>query len=263
MARPGATSDLEKWRLLDIYRQRYRIEDRLGPILGLEKSINRRHVRSAGLSRTIEALEVELARARAELHAVETEIEGSRAAGALLISEILDQVRQDMGETWSPTPVRGFRVWRIEDGSVMGSQVRWTGPSLSSVCLRDIPGDDVPHSVERCGPPACGIYAVKHLTMFPDDVASGRIRRSIVGVVAMSGKVVEHELGYRGAHARVVAAVANGEGKSLITDRPERLTALFDDPLTTLSGCGDRGGMDEPTVREFLESSQNMEEPWI
>lgn len=262
MAGPGSASDLEQWKTLEIYRQRYRIEDRLGPLHGLEKSISRRRVRSAGLSRTIEALEAELTRARSELRVIETEIEGSRAAGALLISEIIDRVREEKGEAWSPTPIRGFRVWRIEDGSVMGNQVHWTETSLSSVCLRDVPGDDVPHSVERCGPPACGIYAVKHLSMLPEEVAAGRIKRSIVGVVALSGKVIEHELGYRAEHARVVAAVANDAGRILITDDPEHLDALFHDPLHVLSRRGKRNRSDESTVGEFLESSRKKEEQW-
>lgn len=262
MAGPGA-SNVELWRLLEVYRQRYRIEDRLGPLLGLEKSIRRRMLRSTGLSRTIETLETELRRVRSELQAVETEIEGSRATGALLISEILDQVREDMGEAWSPSAVRGFRVWRIEDGRVMGNQVCWPEPSLASVCLREVPGDDVPHAVDRCGPPACGIYAVKHLTMLPDEVAAGRISRSIVGVVAMSGKVVEHEQGYRGARARVVAVVANGEGKRIVTDHPETISSLFDDPLGTLSALGNSTCDDGSTIRAFLESSRRKEEQWI
>ena len=254
---------MELWQLLEVYRQRYRIEDRLGPLEGLEKSIRRRRVRTAGLSRTIKALEAELTSVRGELEAVETEIEGSRAAGALLISEIIDQVREDMGEGWSPSPMRGFRVWRIEDGSVMGNQVQWAEPTLASVCLREVPGDDVPHAVDRCGPPACGIYAVKHLEMFPYEVAAGRISRSIVGVVAMSGKVVEHEQGYRAARARVVAVVANGEGKTIVTDHPETISSLFDDPLGTLSELGDRTRDDESAIRAFLESSRRKEELWI
>jgi hypothetical protein len=261
MARVGATNDVDQWRLLEIYRQRYRIEERLGPLHHLEKSIKRRRVRTAGLSRAIEALEHELERARTELHAVETEIEGTKAAGALLISEIIDRVREDMGEAWSPMAVRGFRVWRIEDGSVMGNQVHWPKPSLSSVCLRDIPGDDVPHAVDRCGPPACGIYAVKHLTMFPDDVAAGRITSSMVGVVAMSGKVVEHEKGYRAAQARVVAAVANCEGRMLMTDSPRHLSELFENPVRATTEWGERAAS-ETAIRDFLESSRRKEERW-
>lgn len=262
MVRAGGSSDIEQWRLLEVYRQRYQIEDRLGPLHNLEKSIDRRRVRSVGLSRTIESLEQELARARAELGVVEGEIEGSRAVGALLISDIIDRVREDMGEAWSPTPVRGFRVWRIENGFVMGNQIRWPQPTLSSVCLRDVPGDDVPHSMNRCGPPACGIYAVKQLTMFPDDVASGLIRRSVVGVVAMSGKVVEHESGYRAAHARVVAAVANFGGKTLMTDDLGRIAGLFDDPASALAEWGEKYTRDPSAIRGFLETSRRKEEQW-
>lgn len=40
-----------------------------------------------------------------------------------------------MGEAWSPTAVRGFRVWRIQDNQVMGNQIHWAAPTLVRECL--------------------------------------------------------------------------------------------------------------------------------
>jgi len=242
------------------YRQRYSIEDRLAPIHSLEQSIDRRSMRAAALSRIITQLESELGKARTELHAVQSEIEGSRAAGALLIEEILQQVRIERGEAWSPAPVHGYRVWRIDDDRIMGNQVHWAEPELGATCLREIPGDDVPHPVERCGPPACGIYAVKDLAMFPREVSGGQINRSVVGVVAMHGKVIEHQLGYRAARARVMAVCATIDGKTLLSRDVERIRALFAGPSRALAGVATGPQGDE--AREYLRAAMEKEEKW-
>lgn len=259
---PRVGDEVDQWKRLDLYRQRYLIEDRLGPLLSLEKSINRRRVRSASLARRLDELESQIAEVRTELRAVDSEIEGSRATGALLIEDIIDRVQIEMGEAWSPAPVRGFRVWRIEANRVMGSQTHWPSPTLMSECLREIPGEDLPHPVSRCGPPACGIYAVKGLDIFPDDVARGEIHRSVVGVVAMSGKVVEHEDGYRAASATTIAVSANDGRHQLLTTDTRVIEALFDDPAETLANSEVMGSRNE-TTRGFLESVQSKESKWI
>lgn len=249
------------WDRLAIYRDRYQITHLLGPIDSLEKSILRREHRSMALTRRIRELEKELTDARNELGAVRAEIEGSRATGALLIEEILDRVRIDQGEAWSPNPFRGYRVWRIHEGAIWGNQVVWTEPELEGRCLRSIPGDDVPHPVDRCGPPACGIYAVKSLDMFPPGVAATEMRDSVVGVVALSGKVVEHELGYRASRARVVAAAVNRGGQRRLFHSRDEIAALFRDPISTIEGRPEDEDADD--VRAFLEAIQREENLWI
>lgn len=255
--------EVDQWQRLEIYRQRYSIEDRLDVIASLEKSLYRRTRRSSALARRLAELEDQISEVRSELTAVESEIEKSEATGALLIEEILDQVQIDMGEAWSPTPVIGFRVWRIEDNRVMGNQLPWLTPTMGSRCLREIPGEDLPHSVERCGPPACGVYAVKNLDMFPSDVADGDIRRSVVGVVAMSGKVIEHEEGYRARSATAVAVAANDGRHRLLTTDPRLIEELFEDPERTLADPPSVRGPDTKQTREFLESVTTKEDQWI
>ncbi len=248
---------VDQWKRLQIYRQRYQIDDRLGALVDLEKSLNRRRVRSAALSRRLSELQEMVDEVRAELAAIEAEISGSRDTGALLIEEIIEEVRREMGEAWSPTPVKGFRAWRLEGNKVMGAQVHWPSPTLIGQCLRDIPGEDVPHPVSRCGPPACGIYAVKNLDMFGQAI---KIDHSVIGVVAMTGKVVEHEHGYRAGAATAIAVVASDGRRRLATTDPEIIEALFEDPNATLAGAGGRHELD--TVG-FLEPIYATEEPWI
>jgi len=260
MARVGVAID--QWRRLDTYRQRYRIDDRLAPLDSLEKSLNRRRMRAAALTRRLEELESLLVEVRGELRAVESEIEGSRQTGALLIEEILDRVQIEMGEAWSPRPVMGYRVWRIEDNRILGNQVHWASPTMSSECLRENPGDDLPHSVDRCGPPACGIYAVKDLDAFPSSVAEGAIHNSVVGVVAMFGKVVEHEEGYRSQSATAVAVSANDGRRRLTTTDPHRINDLFDDPAGALAMAEPVGPPGENPTRPFLETALIKEEQW-
>lgn len=261
MARSQSEQPQTPWDLLSIYRDRYQIGHLLGPIDSLEKSIQRREHRSMALIRRIGELEKELANARNELVTVRAEIEGSRTTGALLIEEIVDQVRIDQGEAWSPHPFRGFRVWRIHERAIWGNQVVWPEPRLESRCLRSIPGDDVPHSISRCGPPACGIYAVKDLDMFPPEVAATKVRDCVVGVVALSGKVVEHELGYRASHARVLAVAVNRGGRRRLFQTAGEIAELFRDPISTIEGREE--DEDARHVRTFLEATQKEEKLWI
>ncbi|MFP3881380.1 MAG: hypothetical protein ACLFRT_13375 [Actinomycetota bacterium] len=253
---------VDQWQRLEVYRQRYPIEDRLDTITSLEKSLNRRRMRSAALARRLADLEKQLVEVRTELAAVESEIDKSKSAGALLLEEILDQVQRDMGEAWSPTPVTGFRVWRIEDNRVKGNQLPWPTPTMASRCLRDIPGEDLPHPVDRCGPPACGVYAVKGLDMFPADVANGEIRRSVVGLVAMSGKVVEHDEGYRASSATAIAIAANDGARRLLTTNPDEIERLFENPERVLAAASPMEGPEGNETREFLESLRTKEDKW-
>lgn len=256
------TPEVDQWARLDLYRQRYPIDARLDPLTALERSLQRRKMRAAALRRRLDQLEKMTIEARDELRAVNREIEGSRRVGALLIEELIDEIQSEMEEAWSPTPVHGFRVWRIEDNRILGNRVHWASPTLETRCLRDLPGQDLPHPVESCGPPACGIYAVKDLEFFPPDVARGDIRDSVVGVVAMYGKVIEHEAGYRAQKATAVAVAANAGRRRLSTDNASVIEELFADPgrATIERGSPLEDGKD--TTRDFLESISAQEGLW-
>ena len=252
----------DQWQRLETYRQRYQIEDRLEAIHSLEKSLARRHLRRGALNRRIEELVKTLGEARSELRAVDAEIAGGRVAGALLIAQILDEVREEKGEGWSPFAVRGFRVWRIEDNMVKGNQVHWPTPSLSSVCLRQLPGEDLPHPMSRCGPPACGIYAVKDLDRFPSGVGDGIMDRSMLGVVGLSGKVIEHRDGYRGQHGTVLGMSVNHWNRWLMTADERLIAEFFKNPRDVLFDRGDKHRPDPFEVRRFLQAARDEERSW-
>jgi hypothetical protein len=263
MTRVDAEEASEQWRMLDIYRQRYALTDELGPVLQLQNALDRRRTREAALERKQREIRTHLDQVTVELEAVKSEIRGTLVAGALLIEDILDKVRHERAERWSPVAVRGFRVWRLSDDEVLGNQVRWATPALESQCLRQIPGEDLPHGESRCGPPACGIYAVKQLDWFPADVAAVAMNNSVVGVVALTGKVIEHSQGYRAARARVIAVAARSQGRRLMTDEQELIEALFAKPALTLAHHGTSEAIESHEIREFLETSQRKEQRWI
>jgi hypothetical protein len=258
-----AIEDTSAWSDLEVYRQRYDIEDRLQQVRSLERSIARRRARETTLRRQVETLTQQIEEIRRQVSSIESEILGSLRAGNLLIEDILDRVRRDQGEAWAPTPIHGYRMWWIENNVFHGSQMPWTTPTMSSSCLREVPGEDIPHSESRCGPPACGVYAVKDFDMFPARVSDHTEEGSAVGVVAMTGKVIEHAHGYRAARASVLAIWVRHGGNWLATADPEQIRALFDDPQVTVRSHGKTGFTPPSAVRAFLESSSEKEETWI
>jgi hypothetical protein len=252
-----------QWAQLAIYRQRYDIEDRIGTIRSLERSMARREVSLRGRTITLNELERQIKEERRAIKALESELEGSRRAGALLIEEILGGVRIDNGEAWSPVPVRGFRAWRVADNRVRGSQSHWTSAAYEATCLRSVPNDDIPHSEQICGPPACGIYATKTMEKFPTSITGGLAEGHAFGVVAMTGKVVEHEGGYRSQRASVVALAVRSARRWLVTAKPDEIEAIFQDPERAVAKHGHTGYASPFRVQHFLEHWKRKEEKWI
>jgi hypothetical protein len=136
---------------------------------------------------------------------------------------------------WSPQPVLGFRVWNVAD-RLYGARAAWPTPEFTARCLRHPSGsfdDTVPHT-SGCRRPPCGIYAVKHIERLVDEVGlPSRGNRWVYGLVELTGKVVEHDHGYRAKHARCVAA-AVVSGGHLIRIEGETLAALFRNPEVSL-----------------------------
>lgn len=141
-----------------------------------------------------------------------TELVEAQRAGAALLEDVLEKVRIEKGEGWSPVPVIGFRGWRLMNGLLYGAKVVWQRPEMSADCLHLVAGEDLPHSAGKCGPPPCGIYAVKELAVLKRELGPWG-SSSLFGVVAMTGKVIEHDLGYRAAKSKVVAITGRIGGK--------------------------------------------------
>jgi hypothetical protein len=132
-------------------------------------------------------------------------------------------------------PLVGFRMWQVVEepgGPVflpltngsrewVGATHRWVTAScrLRGHTLFVSPDGELVHGTEHeppdeaCG---CGFYAMKRLdrqllaaarTAIRATAATGSVERFVLGRVELSGKIVEHDLGYRAERARIVELI--------------------------------------------------------
>lgn len=192
--------------------------------------------------------------------------ENERIAIHRLVAEeaSLERIREEHGEGWSPIPVRGYRIWTVNDsqpGLVGATGHRWTSPEQTATCDAARDDDDLPHSDHRCSDYGygCGIYAAKSA----DDVDPGPSIRWVLGLVSLTGKVIEHDHGYRAARARVVAIVGHGVDHAVATSDSDHIHAVFAEGLAALHRLGTFA---PPTYGTELEDRLNELErsitPW-
>ena len=210
-----------------LYRERYGTLEGLDQVERLQQAISRRRVRAAHLQRQLSDTQRELEEVSAELADYETGLES-------LLDGLVERIREQHAEAWSPTPIPGFRLWAIRPDGLYGARVRWPTSHLTARCLTRGGEDDLPHSDGRCGRLGCGIYATKDLAALLADQVTPYSDGYAAGLVALSGKVVEHERGYRAERARTLAVVATGAGKFLSTDDADEVDRLFVAPLALL-----------------------------
>ncbi len=140
---------------------------------------------------------------------------------------------------WSPQPVLGFRFWQV-DSQLEGVFRPWPQPEYEAGCSRGL-GEfhdaHVPHTDGRCGEPPCGIYAAKDpASLFDEEDDHTTMRGRAYGLVALRGKVVEHERGYRAAHATALAVGVVKQGLLVHVEGRARLERLFASPPRTIAG---------------------------
>jgi hypothetical protein len=153
---------------------------------------------------------------------------------------------------WSPTPVLGFRFWYVFSGGLQGVRQTWLRPELEAQCARQGPG--APHTAGGC---RCGIYALKAPESLP---RPGPVRMRpgaglAYGLVTLSGVVVEHELGYRAARAKVAAAAVLFRGRAVCGADRWWIQRLFERPDGALEE-GAKGVW--PRVRAMTPSAEEV-----
>jgi hypothetical protein len=233
---------------LDTYRRRYRNVAVPSDVERMDLAVGRRQAKVDHLRTQAAALLDEAAR-------LETEIAGCRKGYEALLADTIDRIKRDNQEGWSPFPVTGFRLWGWRDGALHGAWQPWLTTSKTAACGRG--RDEIPHSDGRCGRLGCGIYATKSLK----DLLAGHTGPNdhgyLAGLVELTGKVVEHEHGYRAARAEVVAAVLVGRGDILATDDARTLDRLFAAPDETMNVHGrNRSGSVWDEIEGFLGESE-------
>ena len=234
-------------------RRRYGVLDHHPRLLRLEKATDRRSFRAKHLREQID----ELSR---ELRWLESEMESFDKGREVLLMELIEELRTRFGETWAPLPVLGYRYWLLRDGAFLGFRQRWSEHVLEARCLTTLCDQEVPHTDGRCGPPPCGIYAVKDVGMVVETLIQQHVAEHVaaVGLVGLSGKVVEHRLGYRASRAEVLAvAVRQPDRGPLLSGDPDRVRELFADQEAATRWLATAG---EPAASPFTSLIRFLKE---
>lgn len=210
-------------RALRQYVERY---GQLSGMVDVEKANSAMAFRQRRLERLLE----EEARIRSEINGMASEIKRIEKWVEFCLEDAIDRVKSAKSEGWSPRPVLGFRLWWIGDGALNGVKAPWLNRKLTAVCLTRGGEVEIPHSDGRCGRLGCGVYAAKTIEPLYRDFDVRSVKDFALGLVEMTGKVVEHDDGYRAAEATVVALAAARRGHTALTNDPSRIDEIFEYP---------------------------------
>ena len=195
------------------------------------------------LSNDITELESEIGRVASELRSIEeamvdelqtrvaTATSRRAATAATLRAKATasgDTIPEETGALWSPTPVLAYRIWGLRGDGLYGAWTRWTESTKTASCML---GGGVPHTDGRCNEVAfgCGIYAAKDMHQLLRRNGLTLKKDFAAGLVALEGKVVEHERGYRAERTRVLSLiVVHDEVMTIIDDEVEVHEAFVD-----------------------------------
>ncbi len=212
-------------------------------------------------------LKARLAVIQAEVDALDVEVAGLDKTARFFLSDVIRQVEAQHGPAWSPVPMLGFRVWELRNGQFHGYRVRWEHRSLSAVCGTGRSNEDIPHTDGQCANPPCGIYAAKDVDRLI--AAHDDIRSMAIGLVAMTGKVVEHEQGWRAERVTVLALTFARGDRIYFTDDPEEIEILFqgiglsDEWHLTGEPCPSGNGLTDETMAAYLKEQERKQTGWI
>lgn len=203
----------------DLLRRRLRRTDGTDDIERLESSIARRRARIRHLDAQIDALDAERDRLRGE-------IVGCLHGAEALLVDLIDNLESLDGPCWTPTPIVGYSRFDVVDGALHDGDHRWDGSTLRPAC----PAGRVspPHEHAACRGAACGVLVWKALDRLPD--VSGAELAAIVEV-SISGRIVEHDLGYRGESGRIAALMAFDGGHWFRTRDTDQIEWFTTSPL--------------------------------
>lgn len=135
------------------------------------------------------------------------------------LSLTTDEDTEAPEEWWSPTVVEGWRTWTWEHGALRGYWKPWLVSHLTAEC----PTCDEPPGWDH----RCGIYAVKERrNLSPAFFYMNGKTDIIVGRVELTGLVVEHEIGYRAEHARIVQLIVPDHLAGVVRRRYPEVTVV-------------------------------------
>lgn len=219
----------------------------------IEAGIARRQTR-------VELLRHQLAELSEEISVLDRELVGMRAALVVHLREALVRMQREHTEGWSPTPIVAYRMWALFHDRIEGVRQPWREPRLTARCGQGFDSEDVPHTDGRCGRLGCGVYAAMDPAALMESFAPPVDHGYVAGAVALTGKVVEHETGYRANTAEVIAVVAVHRTGVLASRDRSTIAALFGDPAGTIAASSLTCDWSRHMTIEYLE--QTGGHPW-
>lgn len=230
-------------------RERYGSEVSIDGLVRLAEKADRRRSR-------VEFLTERIAEMQAEIALLEKERAGYLVGVEALMAELVRTIERRHPEGWSPEAIVGYRMWNVVGNQVTGVVQPWRKRTKEATCLHNVPGEDLPHTNGRCGPPACGIYATKTAGFVFGQMT--RKRDWAIGLVGMSGKVVEHRHGYRAQRAIIEALCLVAGGRSLHIADPLVIEAALHDP-EGVAGVGVPAQSDEAELQRAIPFLKTIE----
>lgn len=217
-------------RLARLRRSLRTYEDRYGAIPGLV-DMSKANTALSIRQRRLNQLREEEARITKQIASMVSEMRRIEKWMEFCLEDAIERTRREQAEAWSPSPILGYRLWWIEDGELCGIKMPWKERTLAATCLRRGDLGEIPHSDGSCGRLGCGVYAAKTVDPLYREFNVWSLDDFAIGLVALTGKVVEHDEGYRAAEATVVALGARLDSRVLMTNVPEMIEDVFVDPL--------------------------------
>lgn len=218
-------------RLAELRATVRRYQDRYGDLAGMI-DLSKASTAMANRQRRYEKLAEELDRLQTQMDSMTSELRRIERWLEFCLEDVIDRARRDHAEGWSPTPVLGYRLWAVGDDGLHGVKMVWPGRTLEATCLSRGGTTEIPHTDGRCGRLGCGVYVAKSVNPLYTEFDVSGIGNVALGLVALTGKVVEHDDGYRGAVATVVALGASRGRHLLLTADRTRIEEVFADPTS-------------------------------
>lgn len=250
-------------RLAELRQSMLRYQQRYGSLSGIADVTKAVDVMTTK-QRKLDTLEREMARLRSQAMTLESEVGRLERWVEFCIEDVIDKARHEHGEGWSPMSVLGYRLWWINDEALHGVKMPWLGRTLRAKCLSRGGDEEIPHSDGRCGRLGCGVYVTKTVGPLYTEFDVSAIGNLALGLVALTGKVVEHEDGYRGAFATVVALAASFDSTVLLSSDPDEIDRVFADPTVIRNHRmveDERQRLQE--LEAFVISEERRAESWI
>jgi hypothetical protein len=250
-------------RLAALRREIRRYQDRYGELTGMV-DVSKANSAMAARRRRLDQLREEEKRIRSQIDSMSSEVRRIEKWLEFCLEDTINRAKRDKSEGWSPRPVLGYRLWGVNDEELHGVKMPWTSKTLVATCLTRNDAGEIPHSDGRCGRLGCGVYAAKTVDPLYKEFNVWGMNDVALGLVALSGKVVEHDDGYRAAEATVVALGATLDGHLILSADPNAIDEVFANPTVIHRGTRS-DSLDQSLVEMevFIAGETRRAEKWI